>query len=256
MRDPCGTSRPAQSSLGSVDRACAGRRGRKVCLLLALVHCVHGRPAPPCCEARQAGSGDWATVAAVSGGFLRVTVRWWHFASAGRSSHACREGGGAGASAQGAERCLLILHAAALPASLLQLLLLQRVLLMGLHTAWCSRCCCLHRCMVSLCALLLVQVQVSSSPVYATGRRLGKGGFGQVFLGTRAQKPRSAKDQKPVEVGEAHVRPGPAPSAVSEAQPARQIGPPVLASPSCCLSRSVRLRSPTSLLHASLKPTL
>ncbi|KAI3436643.1 hypothetical protein D9Q98_006059 [Chlorella vulgaris] len=44
------------------------------------------------------------------------------------------------------------------------------------------------------------KVQVSSSPVYATGRRLGKGGFGQVFLGTRAQKPRSAKDQKPVEV--------------------------------------------------------
>jgi hypothetical protein len=44
------------------------------------------------------------------------------------------------------------------------------------------------------------QVQVSSSPVYTTGRRLGKGGFGQVFLGTRSQKSRSAKDQKPVEV--------------------------------------------------------
>lgn len=96
------------------------------------------------------------------------------------------------------------------------------------------------------------QVQVSNSPVYTTGRRLGKGGFGQVcagsggggvayhsaacqltltqltqqaswahiaegslrlepvqtwlplwlqvFLGTRSQKSRSAKDQKPVEV--------------------------------------------------------
>jgi serine/threonine protein kinase len=41
---------------------------------------------------------------------------------------------------------------------------------------------------------------VSNSPVYNTGRRLGKGGFGQVFLGTRSQKSRSAKDNKPVEV--------------------------------------------------------
>ncbi|KAL4442959.1 hypothetical protein ABPG77_008450 [Micractinium sp. CCAP 211/92] len=44
------------------------------------------------------------------------------------------------------------------------------------------------------------KVQVSNSPVYTTGRRLGKGGFGQVFLGTRSQKSRSAKDNKPVEV--------------------------------------------------------
>lgn len=50
------------------------------------------------------------------------------------------------------------------------------------------------------------QVQVSNSPVYTTGRRLGKGGFGQVFLGTRSQKSRSAKDNKPVEVGAAPRR--------------------------------------------------
>ena len=36
------------------------------------------------------------------------------------------------------------------------------------------------------------------------GKRLGKGGFGQVFLGTRAAKGRAAKDPKPTEVGAAH----------------------------------------------------
>jgi hypothetical protein len=46
-----------------------------------------------------------------------------------------------------------------------------------------------------------LQVQVGSSPVYYAGRRLGKGGFGQVFLGTRAGKARSSlKDPKPSEV--------------------------------------------------------
>eukprot|EP00887_Chlorella_sp_A99_P002731 scaffold6.g2731.t1 len=44
------------------------------------------------------------------------------------------------------------------------------------------------------------KVQVSNSPVYNTGRRLGKGGFGQVFLGTRSTKARSTKDPKPSEV--------------------------------------------------------
>ena len=58
----------------------------------------------------------------------------------------------------------------------------------------------------AFCSLLLsfppsVQVQVSNSPVYNTGRRLGKGGFGQVFLGTRSTKARSTKDPKPTEVG-------------------------------------------------------
>ena len=45
-----------------------------------------------------------------------------------------------------------------------------------------------------------MQVQVSNSPVYLTGKRLGKGGFGQVFLGTRAAKGRATKDPKPTEV--------------------------------------------------------
>lgn len=43
------------------------------------------------------------------------------------------------------------------------------------------------------------QVQVSNSPVYVTGRRLGKGGFGQVFLGNRANKARTAKETRPLE---------------------------------------------------------
>lgn len=33
--------------------------------------------------------------------------------------------------------------------------------------------------------LLLVQVQVGNSPVYKTERKLGKGGFGQVYVGRR-----------------------------------------------------------------------
>lgn len=41
---------------------------------------------------------------------------------------------------------------------------------------------------------------MSNSPVYLTGKRLGKGGFGQVFLGTRANRSRNTKDSKPVEV--------------------------------------------------------
>ncbi|KAL6782597.1 MUT9 [Auxenochlorella protothecoides x Auxenochlorella symbiontica] len=44
------------------------------------------------------------------------------------------------------------------------------------------------------------RVQVSNSPVYVTGRRLGKGGFGQVFLGNRANKARTAKETRPLEV--------------------------------------------------------
>lgn len=32
---------------------------------------------------------------------------------------------------------------------------------------------------------VLVQVQVGNSPVYKTERRLGKGGFGQVYVGRR-----------------------------------------------------------------------
>ncbi|KDD76924.1 hypothetical protein H632_c65p1 [Helicosporidium sp. ATCC 50920] len=45
-----------------------------------------------------------------------------------------------------------------------------------------------------------LRVQVSNSPVYLTGKRLGKGGFGQVFLGTRASKSRRGVDAKPSEV--------------------------------------------------------
>lgn len=33
--------------------------------------------------------------------------------------------------------------------------------------------------------MLLVQVQVGNSPVYKTERKLGKGGFGQVYVGRR-----------------------------------------------------------------------
>jgi serine/threonine protein kinase len=32
---------------------------------------------------------------------------------------------------------------------------------------------------------LLLQVQVGGSPVYRIGRKLGKGGFGQVYVGRR-----------------------------------------------------------------------
>lgn len=63
-----------------------------------------------------------------------------------------------------------------------------------------------------------LQVQVSSSPVYNTGRRLGKGGFGQVFLGTRSQKSRSAKDNKPVEVNRAFLLGGCLPAVCGHAR--------------------------------------
>lgn len=40
--------------------------------------------------------------------------------------------------------------------------------------------------MVYLCYLFVhVQVQVGGSPVYKIERKLGKGGFGQVFVGRR-----------------------------------------------------------------------
>ena len=42
------------------------------------------------------------------------------------------------------------------------------------------------------------RVQVSSSPSYNVDKRLGKGGFGQVYLGKRYR--RSSKDSKPTEV--------------------------------------------------------
>lgn len=36
-----------------------------------------------------------------------------------------------------------------------------------------------------LCVTQLLQVQVGNSPEYLTGRKLGKGGFGQVYVGRR-----------------------------------------------------------------------
>lgn len=36
-----------------------------------------------------------------------------------------------------------------------------------------------------LCIIQLLQVQVDNSPVYLTDRKLGKGGFGQVYVGRR-----------------------------------------------------------------------
>ena len=42
------------------------------------------------------------------------------------------------------------------------------------------------------------KVNLSSSPVYVVDRRLGKGGFGQVYMGRRAR--RNSKDNKPYEV--------------------------------------------------------
>ncbi len=36
-----------------------------------------------------------------------------------------------------------------------------------------------------LCAVLLLQVQVGGGPEYYVDRKLGKGGFGQVFIGRR-----------------------------------------------------------------------
>lgn len=34
-------------------------------------------------------------------------------------------------------------------------------------------------------SFLFVQVQVGNSPIYKTERKLGKGGFGQVYVGRR-----------------------------------------------------------------------
>ena len=42
-------------------------------------------------------------------------------------------------------------------------------------------------------ARLLSQVQVGGSPLYIVDKKLGKGGFGQVYLGRRAQ-PTKDKD--------------------------------------------------------------
>lgn len=41
------------------------------------------------------------------------------------------------------------------------------------------------------------KVHVSNSPVYVVDKRLGKGGFGQVYMGRRAR--RNSKDNKPYE---------------------------------------------------------
>lgn len=102
---------------------------------------------------------------------------------------------------------------------------------------------------ISLPRLPRLQVQVSNSPVYTTGRRLGKGGFGQVFLGTRSQKSRSAKDNKPVEVGAgclpsplqrgrlccccAHAAPSTAPAAGLGDRDAARLMHPAASCPDC-----------------------
>jgi serine/threonine protein kinase len=54
---------------------------------------------------------------------------------------------------------------------------------------------------ISILIFFILQVQVGSSPTYLTGKKLGKGGFGQVFLGTRTGKTRATtRETKPVEV--------------------------------------------------------
>ncbi len=116
---------------------------------------------------------------------------------------------------------------------------------------------------------------MSNSPVYTTGRRLGKGGFGQVFLGTRSQKSRSAKDNKPVEVGPsqpcdvpcggcalhapAHLQlqPAPARNAAASAAPGYQPPRPVAR----CAAMGPCTRLPTGVnppcrLPSSLSTTL
>ena len=50
-------------------------------------------------------------------------------------------------------------------------------------------------------AWLFLQVAISSAPQFLVGGQLGKGGFGQVFKGSRAY-PRATKDPtKPMQVG-------------------------------------------------------
>ena len=58
------------------------------------------------------------------------------------------------------------------------------------------------------------KVHISSSPVYVVDRRLGKGGFGQVYMGRRAR--RNSKDNKPYEVWSAAPK---IPFCTSEEQP-------------------------------------
>lgn len=41
------------------------------------------------------------------------------------------------------------------------------------------------------------QVQIGQSPVYTVDKRLGKGGFGQVYLGKRLARRSSTRDTKP-----------------------------------------------------------
>ena len=43
------------------------------------------------------------------------------------------------------------------------------------------------------CRVAALQVQVGGSPLYIVDKKLGKGGFGQVYLGRRAQ-PTKDKD--------------------------------------------------------------
>lgn len=45
-----------------------------------------------------------------------------------------------------------------------------------------------------------LQTQVGASPTYTVDKRLGKGGFGQVFLGKRALIRRNSRDTKPHQV--------------------------------------------------------
>ena len=66
------------------------------------------------------------------------------------------------------------------------------------------RCCGLrkpHWCSSISSARVFLQVAISSAPQFIVGVQLGKGGFGQVFKGSRAY-PRATKDPtKPMQVG-------------------------------------------------------
>lgn len=42
-----------------------------------------------------------------------------------------------------------------------------------------------HKSCKLTCVIGLMQVQVGNSPIYKTDRKLGKGGFGQVYVGRR-----------------------------------------------------------------------